>query len=483
MSPDTARSVRRVLGLALCLAWAFCAYPPTNAEGTFLQGMSPGIQTLMRLGIVGLLPTMVLPLFPSLFVARRPRRVAVVAVTVVWVAGWLGSSLPAWGVPATAAFAMVVATGGCMAYFLVFWGLEFCSGDVETAERDFVFVLIVSGAVFIIAFELPGSALPVLLVAISVIVGALSFFEGGCGSDLGNAAGEGATAPVAIASPDKHTTASLISLMLRTALAITLVSFVWCVFSMRHQSLVVPKTLVFGVGFVLAGVAIRLFLKHSPSVGFAAATRWVLPAMALGLLLNDSRVPWLLVTACLMLSVAHAAFEMSLRMQVVSFARRHGPARVFCVGWGFAAIMAGAFFGPSLYLALTSVVSVDTVHLTLAVLVVLVVVGSLIPLVPDQAPEGPKNLVADVPADGAANPAANDPARLAHLMGLRYGLTNREAEILRLLLEGRSRPYIRDTLYVSISTVDTHVRHIYAKAGVHNKQDLIDLSRACEERF
>ena len=112
-------------------------------------------------------------------------------------------------------------------------------------------------------------------------------------------------------------------------------------------------------------------------------------------------------------------------------------------------------------------------------LAVLVIVGSLIPLVPDQQPEERRVLIAEA-AGKTDDSAANDPARLALLMGMRYGLTNREAEILRMLLEGRSRPYIRDTLYVSISTVDTHVRHIYAKVGVHNKQDLIDLSRACE---
>lgn len=62
----------------------------------------------------------------------------------------------------------------------------------------------------------------------------------------------------------------------------------------------------------------------------------------------------------------------------------------------------------------------------------------------------------------------------------RFGLTARECEILTLLLAGRSRPYIRDTLYLSLSTADTHIRHIYAKASVHNKQELIDLSQADE---
>lgn len=66
------------------------------------------------------------------------------------------------------------------------------------------------------------------------------------------------------------------------------------------------------------------------------------------------------------------------------------------------------------------------------------------------------------------------------LMTDRFGLTPREAEILGYLLEGRSAPYIREELVISKSTVDTHVRHIYAKVGVASKQDLISLSQEME---
>ncbi|MFR1641060.1 MAG: response regulator transcription factor, partial [Eggerthellaceae bacterium] len=41
------------------------------------------------------------------------------------------------------------------------------------------------------------------------------------------------------------------------------------------------------------------------------------------------------------------------------------------------------------------------------------------------------------------------------------GLSKREAEVLALLARGRSRPYIRDELFLSKNTVSTHVRHIY----------------------
>lgn len=54
------------------------------------------------------------------------------------------------------------------------------------------------------------------------------------------------------------------------------------------------------------------------------------------------------------------------------------------------------------------------------------------------------------------------------------GLTARETEILSLLARGRTLPYIANELFVTTGTVKTHVRHIYEKALVNNRQELLD---------
>ncbi|MDY3128546.1 MAG: helix-turn-helix transcriptional regulator, partial [Berryella intestinalis] len=56
-----------------------------------------------------------------------------------------------------------------------------------------------------------------------------------------------------------------------------------------------------------------------------------------------------------------------------------------------------------------------------------------------------------------------------------FGLTERETAVFELLMKGRSVPYIRDELVISKNTVATHVKHIYAKSGVHTRQELLDL--------
>jgi DNA-binding CsgD family transcriptional regulator len=68
-------------------------------------------------------------------------------------------------------------------------------------------------------------------------------------------------------------------------------------------------------------------------------------------------------------------------------------------------------------------------------------------------------------------------AQQALVLQRTYGLTERETEVAALLLAGRSRPYIRDELIISLNTVHAHVRHIFSKCGVHSQQELLDLAR------
>ena len=55
----------------------------------------------------------------------------------------------------------------------------------------------------------------------------------------------------------------------------------------------------------------------------------------------------------------------------------------------------------------------------------------------------------------------------------RYGLSNREVEVLELFAQGRSANWIADSLVISKNTVRAHLRAIYSKLDVHTRQDLI----------
>ena len=57
----------------------------------------------------------------------------------------------------------------------------------------------------------------------------------------------------------------------------------------------------------------------------------------------------------------------------------------------------------------------------------------------------------------------------------RFGLTEREASVFRLLALGFSAKKIAEKLIVSENTAKTHVRHVYAKLGVHSRNELNDV--------
>ncbi|MEW9531946.1 response regulator [Microbispora sp. NPDC049125] len=53
------------------------------------------------------------------------------------------------------------------------------------------------------------------------------------------------------------------------------------------------------------------------------------------------------------------------------------------------------------------------------------------------------------------------------------GLTPREAEVLRLIAEGRSNAEIARALYITTATVKTHINKLFAKAGVRDRAQAV----------
>jgi DNA-binding CsgD family transcriptional regulator len=65
------------------------------------------------------------------------------------------------------------------------------------------------------------------------------------------------------------------------------------------------------------------------------------------------------------------------------------------------------------------------------------------------------------------------PARIAPLLMSVYGLTEREQEITRLVLQGNSTAEIAERLVVSTHTVQQHLKSVFDKTGVRSRRDLV----------
>ena len=91
-----------------------------------------------------------------------------------------------------------------------------------------------------------------------------------------------------------------------------------------------------------------------------------------------------------------------------------------------------------------------------------------------------------VAPEGAATPDAQNPVTAetsavqqgpdkspAELVSDAHNLSQREREVLVLIMRGRNVPAIAEELVLSRNTVQTHVRHIYEQLGVHSRQELV----------
>jgi len=67
----------------------------------------------------------------------------------------------------------------------------------------------------------------------------------------------------------------------------------------------------------------------------------------------------------------------------------------------------------------------------------------------------------------------SEPEEVARLNVVSYGLTDREAEIVRLAARGSSTKQISGTLYISEHTVNNHLRSIFEKVDVNSRRQMV----------
>jgi len=91
------------------------------------------------------------------------------------------------------------------------------------------------------------------------------------------------------------------------------------------------------------------------------------------------------------------------------------------------------------------------------------------PLTPSVA----RSILATVRAGGAPRPGA--------VAAVRYGLSERESEVLRALVSGQGYKEIAYDLHISVDTVRSHIRKVYRKLRVHSASEAV--ARAIRERI
>ncbi len=76
-----------------------------------------------------------------------------------------------------------------------------------------------------------------------------------------------------------------------------------------------------------------------------------------------------------------------------------------------------------------------------------------------------------IPWAGSLSKISNGDSQLDSLKHT-HGVSARELEILKLVLDGKTNRQIEDLLFISVHTVKNHVSHLYRKIGVKNHRQL-----------
>ncbi|MDR0515203.1 MAG: LuxR C-terminal-related transcriptional regulator [Coriobacteriaceae bacterium] len=155
----------------------------------------------------------------------------------------------------------------------------------------------------------------------------------------------------------------------------------------------------------------------------------------------------------------------------VSFTFRLSSVMVFGIGWGMVTlgVLLGSAAGQLIFLSSPfspQALSLIALLATLAILVSYMFVFKERDLEELVKPEDETN--------AALSRQPRFQVRIRQIAE-EYRLSPKETEITILFAKGRSSTRIQEDLFLSRGTVTTHLRHIYQKLGVHDRQELLDL--------
>ena len=225
-----------------------------------------------------------------------------------------------------------------------------------------------------------------------------------------------------------------------------------------------------------AGCVILFVLFFSKRLDLAFTYRPVLLFMSLGCCL----LPFLYssgVIAFILSMAGYLCFEIMNWIILADVSERYEipPFRIF--GFGRAAVSGGVLIGVVLGKLLISIFDYSfefIVSLSLAMLFVMVMTYTFtlterdVARLTRQRSQNPAMIT--IPEDKLLSLDEK-----VSVLAEEHSISSRELEVLQLLAKGRTGVRIEQELYMSRGTVNTHMRLIYKKLGVHTRQDLLDI--------
>lgn len=468
----------RYLGLGLLIAWVYGSW---FSAGIFPDGSPRGPESLYASLIASAVVLLALAVRPHRRVPLPPAAVFAAAV-VVSATTLLFFVMPS-GLPLVAAG---VVGGAASALLWVGWGELFCQVDLEITEACIPASLGVFVVAVLLTYLLPSPASGILAALFPVASALLLLL---CKND--QPADFSFPAPV---EPLRSVLPVLVSLAFCSMVCGTATGCVVTSLPPEGGRLLGEGggILFYVVGGALAALIALFAIAHTSRMSFSFLYEWAIPLIVFSLALRALGDTAAGVLASLLACTAALCVEM-LFFAIFARITAKGlclPSETFGIframvqlGFLLGAVLGGTFaarWGLPLYLGL---ICLCVVMLPLFThLQKRFEVPGPLPGAFGDGETGDVRAVDGARADGAASEV---PAGAAFdyvaAMTETFKLSPREQEVLRYLGKGRSVPYMREVMTLSKSTIETHIKHIYAKTDVHSKQELIDLIESYRE--
>lgn len=360
--------------------------------------------------------------------------------------------------------------------FWIAWTAVLSRFDIERAENAFLQWIPVLVAVLVVS-SLPASnasaaqAVRFLLMILLPVAAWLTFRRAlALSIDVGGTE-NGSDEPYREVRPVRETLGSVLWSFANLSVALAVIMVAWNAFLFHRMPDMSHVKVVFSVGTLMALPIVWCALRVTRRFGPSSLYRWAVPIMTLGILFDFIPGTSMIWSACLCLGIVSVGFEGMYHLAFIYAAKRFARQSVFVASLGVIATTLGGLAGATAWAFCLEHVTPATVGVVfLVALFVLVLCSSCAP-----RSEGISGLkMKKLPPSALTVPATEFEER-CQALAKRYGLTSRESEVMLLLGQGRSRAFIREALFISKGTVDTHVHHIYSKMGIGSKDELMSI--------
>ncbi len=458
----------RYLGLGLLLAWVYCSWFSGSIFGP--ESEVTALETLRT--------SLLFSAFSLIAIVFRPHKQHPLGSRIVFISAVCVSATTSlfFFIPSGWLLIVISAIGGIMTAFLwVAWGELYCQLGQEVTESciptSLVAFVVACVAVYVIPWPIAG-ILSAIFPLVSCIMLLLAW----------NARPDDYAFPKP-ASPFSQVFPSLAKLAVCSmtcsiANGFVVTGFVPDIELFSHENML----FFYIVGGLAAAIISMLALSYSSKLNFSLLYNCVIPMIVFSLSLKAlGGVEFLaaaFVLACAAALCVEALFYAIFTR--ITIQRYCLPSETF--GIFRAAAQAGFLLGGVLNLWVSQL-HIEILPMCLLLICVCVVMLPLF-LHLQRRFDSPVKFVVSLGEEEASQGVRGEVANKnpIHQIIAEYSLSPREAEVLGFLSKGRSVPYMREAMTLSKSTIETHIKHIYAKLDVHSKQELLDLIERYQER-